>query len=107
MGSARGPSNKTGNSMRKLGRFPNRGIPWTGVQGKTHRDITLRWEPNGSGIGLLILDNREGSSSLDVPSLWEFSTKPFRADLDIHHTMVAARVNYDARLTLRLTHTPH
>ncbi len=71
----------------------------------SNRDAATVVEPDIHG--LLILDNREGSSSPDVPSLWQFSPKPFRADLDIQHTMLFARVNYDARLTLRLTHTPH
>jgi hypothetical protein len=57
--------------------------------------------------GLLVLDNRESSSNPEVPSLWTFSSKPFRADLDIHRTDTTAYVAYDARLTLRLTHTPH
>jgi len=57
--------------------------------------------------GLLINDNRAFSSEPDVPSLWTFSSTPFRADLDVSRADSPIYGSRGTRLTLRLTHTPH
>jgi hypothetical protein len=71
----------------------------------TNSDATTFQDPDIHG--LLISDNRALSFEPDVPSLWAFSSTPFRADLDISHAETPIYGSLNARLTLRLTHTPH
>ncbi|MEP6885566.1 MAG: hypothetical protein ABJC66_12535 [Gammaproteobacteria bacterium] len=87
------------------GPFPQRAdewevAPWILLDG----DAVSVEEPEIRGV--LIADNRAFKS--DVPSLWKFSSHPFRADLDIHPPPHVTSVESDdVRMVLRLTHTPH
>jgi hypothetical protein len=56
--------------------------------------------------GLMIADNPAFQSDAGVPSVWKFSSHPFRADLDLHRTKPDRVSTYDGRIRLRLTHTP-
>ncbi len=70
-----------------------------------NRDATSFRDPDLHG--LMIADNKAFSFDLDVSSLWTCSSNPFRADLDISHAETPLYGSRDARLTLRLTHTPN
>jgi hypothetical protein len=51
--------------------FETKGIPGSccGIFGKIHRDITLHWEPNGTGLGNIYYSTIVGEGDLTVDSL--------------------------------------